>query len=122
VLIFGMFLIADGQPEPGPLTMLILGGTCAWLIEAAELIVWFNDRRRALPHQDPFAAQADANCLRCSPAASERAEQRPACPSSSCWSPRGTNENANGCCAKVPRSFSESRTQARRCRQAPSMP
>jgi hypothetical protein len=36
--------------------MLILGGTCALLAEAAELIVWFNDRRRALPHQDPFAA------------------------------------------------------------------
>jgi hypothetical protein len=34
--------------------MLILGGTCALLVEAAELIVWLNDRRRALPHQDPF--------------------------------------------------------------------
>jgi len=40
--------------------VLILGGTCALLVEAAELIVWFNDRRRALPHQDPFAALADA--------------------------------------------------------------
>lgn len=37
--------------------------------------MWFNDRRRALPHQDPFAALAGANCLRCGPAASERAEQ-----------------------------------------------
>ena len=111
-----------GQPEPGPLTMLIPGGTCAWLAEAAGLIVRLSDRRRPLPHQDPFAAPADANCLRCSPAASERAEQCPACPSSSCWPLRGTNENASGCCAEVPRSFSESRTQARRCRQAPSMP
>jgi hypothetical protein len=102
--------------------MLILGGTCALLVEAAELIVWFNDRRRALPHQDPIAALADANCLRCSPAASERAEQCPARPSSSCRSLRGTNENANGCCGRVPRFFSESRTQARRCRQAPLVP
>jgi hypothetical protein len=31
------------QPSPDPLTMLILGGACALLVEAAELIVWSND-------------------------------------------------------------------------------
>ena len=87
--------------------MLIPGRTYALLAGAAELIVWFNDRRRALPHQDPCAALAGANCLRCSPAAAEWAEQCPACPSSSCRSLRGTNENASGCCARVPRFFSE---------------
>jgi hypothetical protein len=39
--------------------MLILGGTCAVLVEAAELIVWSNDRRRARLHADPYAGLAD---------------------------------------------------------------
>src|SRR5271156_4018990 len=41
VLIFGVFLIAGAaNPSPDPVTMLILGGTCAVLVEAAEVIVW----------------------------------------------------------------------------------
>jgi Sec-independent protein secretion pathway component TatC len=37
VLIFGVFLIAGAaNPSPDPVTMLILGGTCAVLVEAAE--------------------------------------------------------------------------------------
>jgi sec-independent protein translocase protein TatC len=56
VLIFTVFLIAGlANPSPDPLTMLILGGACAVLVEAAELIVWSNDRRRARLHQDPYA-------------------------------------------------------------------
>ena len=39
--------------------MLILGGACALLIEAAELIVWSHDRRRARLHPDPYADVAD---------------------------------------------------------------
>ena len=39
--------------------MLILGGTCAVLVEAAELIVWSHDRRRARLHPDPYAGLAD---------------------------------------------------------------
>ena len=59
-LIFGVFLIAGmANPSPDPLTMLILGGTCALLVEAAELIVWSNDRRRARLHPDPYADLAD---------------------------------------------------------------
>ena len=60
VLIFGVFLIAGmANPSPDPLTMLILGGTCALLVEAAEFIVWSNDRRRARLHPDPYTGLAD---------------------------------------------------------------
>ena len=59
-LIFGVFLIAGmANPSPDPVTMLILGGTCAVLVEAAELIVWSNDRRRARLHPDPYTGLAD---------------------------------------------------------------
>jgi sec-independent protein translocase protein TatC len=59
-LIFSVFLIAGiANPSPDPLTMLILGGTCAVLVEAAELIVWSNDRRRARLHPDPYTGLAD---------------------------------------------------------------
>jgi sec-independent protein translocase protein TatC len=59
-LIFGVFLIAGiANPSPDPITMLILGGGCALLVEVAELIVWANDRRRARLHPDPYAGLAD---------------------------------------------------------------
>jgi len=60
VMIFGVFLIAGmANPSPDPITMLILGGGCALLVEVAELIVWSNDRRRARLHPDPYADLAD---------------------------------------------------------------
>ena len=60
VLIFGVFLIAGAaNPSPDPVTMLILGGTCAFLVEAAEFIVWSNDRRRARLYPDPYVGLAD---------------------------------------------------------------
>jgi sec-independent protein translocase protein TatC len=60
VMIFGVFLIAGmANPSPDPITMLILGGCCAALIEVAEFIVWSNDRRRARLHPDPYADLAD---------------------------------------------------------------
>jgi len=60
VLIFGVFLIARMvNPSPDPVNMLILGGTCAVLVEAAEFIVWANDRRRVRLHPDPYAGLAD---------------------------------------------------------------
>jgi len=59
-LIFGVFLIAGmANPSPDPLTMLILGGACAVLVEAAEFIVWSRDRRGARLHPDPYAGLAD---------------------------------------------------------------
>jgi hypothetical protein len=39
--------------------MLILGGGCVVLIEAAEFIVWRHDRRQARLHPDPYAGLAD---------------------------------------------------------------
>ncbi len=60
VMIFAVFLIAGiANPSPDPLTMLILGGACAALVEVAEFIVWRNDRRRARLHPDPYAGLAD---------------------------------------------------------------
>jgi sec-independent protein translocase protein TatC len=60
VMTFGVFLIAGmANPSPDPLTMLILGGTCAVLVEAAELIAWSHDRRRARLHPDPYTGLAD---------------------------------------------------------------
>ncbi len=60
VMIFGVFLIAGmANPSPDPITMLILGGACAALVEVAEFIVWSNDRRRARLHPDPYAGLAD---------------------------------------------------------------
>ena len=60
MLIFGVFLIAGmANPSPDPLTMLILGGGCALLVEVAEFIVWSHDRRRARLHPDPYAGLAD---------------------------------------------------------------
>jgi sec-independent protein translocase protein TatC len=60
VLIFAVFLIAGmANPSPDPITMLVLGGGCALLVEMAELIVWHNDRRRARLHPDPYAGLAD---------------------------------------------------------------
>jgi sec-independent protein translocase protein TatC len=60
LIIFGVFLIAGmANPSPDPITMLILGGACAALVEIAELIVWRHDRRRARLHPDPYADLAD---------------------------------------------------------------
>jgi sec-independent protein translocase protein TatC len=60
VLIFCIFLIAGiVNPSPDPWTMLILGGLAVVLVEAAEVIVWFNDRRKARLHPDPYTGLAD---------------------------------------------------------------
>ena len=59
-LIFGVFLIAGAaNPSPDPLTMVILGGAVVVLVEAAEFIVWSNDRRRARLHPDLYTGLAD---------------------------------------------------------------
>jgi sec-independent protein translocase protein TatC len=60
MMIFGVFLIAGmANPSPDPITMLILGGACAAMVEVAELIVWSHDRRKARLHPDPYAGLAD---------------------------------------------------------------
>ena len=48
LIIFGVFVFAGiASPSPDPLTMLLLAGPCVILVEAAELLIWMNDRRRA---------------------------------------------------------------------------
>jgi len=60
VMIFAVFLIAGmANPSPDPITMLILGGACALMVEVAEFIVWRHDKRRARLHPDPYAGLAD---------------------------------------------------------------
>ena len=60
VLIFCVFVFAGiASPSPDPITMLLLGAMCTALVEAAEVIVLLNDRRRARLHPDPYAGLAD---------------------------------------------------------------
>jgi len=60
LMIFGVFVTAGMvNPSPDPWTMLLLGGLCVVLVEVAELFVYFNDKRRARLHPDPYAGLAD---------------------------------------------------------------
>ncbi|HEX3714209.1 MAG TPA: twin-arginine translocase subunit TatC [Trebonia sp.] len=60
LLIFGIFLLAGiVNPSPDPWTMLLLGGLAVLLTELAEVFVYFNDKRRARLHPDPYAGLAD---------------------------------------------------------------
>jgi sec-independent protein translocase protein TatC len=60
LLIFGVFLIAGMvNPSPDPWTMLILGGLCVFLVEVAEIFVYFNDKRRARLNPNPYEGLAD---------------------------------------------------------------
>jgi sec-independent protein translocase protein TatC len=48
LMIFGVFVFAGiASPSPDPVTMLLLAVPCLVLMEVAEVIIWFNDRRRA---------------------------------------------------------------------------
>ncbi len=60
VIIFLVFVFAGiASPSPDPLTMLLLGGVVVLLVEAAEVIIFFNDRRYARTHPDLNAGLAD---------------------------------------------------------------
>jgi sec-independent protein translocase protein TatC len=60
ILIFAVFVVSGmANPSPDPITMLILGGGCVAMVELAELIVWYHDRRQARLHPDPYAGLAD---------------------------------------------------------------
>ena len=73
VMIFAVFVIAGlANPSPDPITMLILGGACAALVEVAEFVVWRNDRRRARLHPDPYAGLADDELSPLQPGGRER--------------------------------------------------
>jgi sec-independent protein translocase protein TatC len=48
MIIFGVFVFAGiASPSPDPLTMLLLAVPCVVLVEAADLLIWMNDRHRA---------------------------------------------------------------------------
>jgi Sec-independent protein secretion pathway component TatC len=86
MLIFGVFLIAGmANPSPDPVTMLILGGACALLVEAAEFLVWPTTGAR--PGVTPTRTRTwpTTSCPRCSSTAGERTEPCLTCPSPSCW-------------------------------------
>jgi sec-independent protein translocase protein TatC len=60
VIIFLVFVFAGiASPSPDPLTMLLLGGTVVALVEVAEILIFFNDRRYARNHPDLNAGLAD---------------------------------------------------------------
>jgi sec-independent protein translocase protein TatC len=60
MMIFGIFLLSGiVNPSPDPWTMLILGGLAVVLVEAAEVFVYFNDKRRARLHPSPYAGLSD---------------------------------------------------------------
>jgi sec-independent protein translocase protein TatC len=48
MIIFLIFVFAAvATPSPDPFSMLLLAVPCVVLVEAAEVFVWLNDRRRA---------------------------------------------------------------------------
>ncbi|MBV9794093.1 MAG: twin-arginine translocase subunit TatC [Actinobacteria bacterium] len=59
LMLFGAFLFAGiANPSPDPISMLLLAVPCVILVEIAEIIIYFNDRRRAaIP--DPYAGLSD---------------------------------------------------------------
>jgi sec-independent protein translocase protein TatC len=60
LIIFLVFVFAGiASPSPDPLTMLLLGGVVVVLVEAAELIIYLNDKRYARNHPDLYAGLAD---------------------------------------------------------------
>lgn len=60
VIIFLIFVFAGiASPSPDPLTMLMLGGVVVVLVEAAEVIIYLNDRRYVRSHPDLYAGLSD---------------------------------------------------------------
>jgi sec-independent protein translocase protein TatC len=59
LMLFGAFLFAGiANPSPDPISMMLLAVPCVVLVEVAEVVIYFNDRRRArIP--DPYAGLAD---------------------------------------------------------------
>src|ERR1700722_5955584 len=59
LMLFGAFLFAGiANPSPDPISMLLVAVPCVVLVEVAEVVIYFNDRRRArVP--DPYADLAD---------------------------------------------------------------
>jgi sec-independent protein translocase protein TatC len=59
LMLFAAFLFAGiANPSPDPISMLLLAVPCVVLVEVAEVVIWFNDRRRAR-NEDPYANLSD---------------------------------------------------------------
>jgi sec-independent protein translocase protein TatC len=60
MIIFLVFVFAGiASPSPDPLTMLLLGGIVIVLVEVAEVLIYFNDKRWARNHPELYADLAD---------------------------------------------------------------
>jgi sec-independent protein translocase protein TatC len=60
IILFLVFVFAGiASPSPDPITMLLLGGVVAVLVEVAEILIYFNDKRYARNHPDPYAGLSD---------------------------------------------------------------
>jgi sec-independent protein translocase protein TatC len=60
LILFLVFVFAGiASPSPDPLTMLLLGGVVAVLVEVAEVLIYLNDRRYARNHPDLYEDLAD---------------------------------------------------------------
>jgi sec-independent protein translocase protein TatC len=60
IIIFLVFVFAGiASPSPDPMTMLMLGGVVALLVEAAEVLIYLNDKRYARNHPDLYAGLPD---------------------------------------------------------------
>jgi sec-independent protein translocase protein TatC len=60
IIIFLIFVFAGiASPSPDPLTMLMLGGVVVALVEVAEVLIYFNDKRYARNHPDLDADLSD---------------------------------------------------------------
>jgi len=59
MMLFGAFLFAGiANPSPDPISMLLLAFPCVILVEVAEVVIYFNDRRRA-KIEDPYDELSD---------------------------------------------------------------
>jgi sec-independent protein translocase protein TatC len=60
LIIFVIFVFAGiASPSPDPITMLLLGGIVVVLVEAAEVFIYFNDKRYARNHPDLYGHLRD---------------------------------------------------------------
>jgi sec-independent protein translocase protein TatC len=76
LMLFAAFLFAGiANPSPDPISMLLLAIPCVILVEVAEVVIYFNDRRRARI-EDPYANLADDEASPLEPA--EPADNDPA--------------------------------------------
>ena len=74
LMLFAAFLFAGiANPSPDPISMLLLAIPCVILVEVAEVVIYFNDRRRARI-EDPYSDLADDEASPLEPADNDPAD------------------------------------------------